>query len=224
MQLIIEKSAYFDVEKISILKTYVTRIIKNDDNNGVIELDLSYLNSNSEECFNTINLDYELDLNDYKIIDVKVLSTKIYVIESNGVNIDYKIEVEYEKFDDEVIEMIDDTIVIPEENDEEIISFEEGIEKIKEDISKDYENKLIDSLNRNENKQIKIISSKDNRSELEFVNFFNFEERGYHLIKTLYCPNEEVLNDIAKKYQIEFNTLLRGYDRDNKKVTFRINE
>lgn len=227
MQLVIEKSAYYDVEKISILKSKTSRVIKNEENNkkGLIEINLSYLNTNSEECFKTFNIDYEIDLELYEIIDIKIISTNIYVIENNGVNIDYKLEIDYDKFIEPILEVVEEpvkveTIVIEKLADTTL----EEIEKIKEDISKDYENKLIDTLNRTDNKQVKIITTKDDRSELEFINFFNFQERGYHLIKTLYCPNDDVLNEIAKKYKIDFNDLLRGYDKANKKVTFRINE
>ena len=229
MQLKIEKETYFDVEKISILKTFTTRITKKDIDKskltGIIEINLSYLNMEGNECFKTLNLDYDVDLDGFDIIDIKILSTKIYVIESNGVNIDYKIEVEYDKFENPIIEIIDDNSENEEPNIQSVeLDNDEEIEKIKEDISKDYENKLMDSLSRKENNQIKIITTKDDRSELEFIKFFKFEERGFHLIKTLHCPNDEALNEISKKYNIDFNTLLKGYDRANRKVTFKLNE
>lgn len=227
MQLLIENSTYFDVEKISILKAKTSRIIKDsfNDKKGLIEINLVYLNNNSEECFKTINIDYEIDVDLFEIIEIKLISLNVFVIESNGVNIDYKLEISYDKFKEPIIEVVEEPIEVETIIIDKISNTtEDEIEKIKEDISKDYENKLIDTLKRSDNKEIKIITTKDKKNELEFINFFNFEDRGYHLIKTLYCPNDEVLNEIAKKYQIEFNVLLRGYDKINKKVTFRLNE
>ena len=75
MELIIEKSAYFDVEKISFLKTKACRIIKNDDiKTGIIEINLSYQNISGEECFKTCNIEYSIDLDKYNIIDIKLNS------------------------------------------------------------------------------------------------------------------------------------------------------
>lgn len=235
MQLKIEKEAYFDVEKISMLKSHTSKITKKEIKESkldcVIEINLSYLNVNGEECFKALSLDCNVDLDDFDIIDIKILQTKIYVIESLGVNVDYILEVDYDSLTNPIIEIVDDNTndKIIDDNNEindntNEISDEEEIEKIKENISKDYENKLLDSLSRKENNSVKIITTKDDRSELEFIKFFNFEERGFHLIKTLYCPNDEALNEISKKYQIDFNILLKGYDRVNKRVIFNLNE
>ena len=243
MKFIIEKQEYFDVDKISILKAYKSRVIESENLgkavNGVIELNISYLNTMGEECFNTLNLDFDVDLKDYEIIEINVKSLKIFVIESNGVNVEYEIEVIYDVVENKIIEpiimdeveslqgeIIEPIIIenVDTNQDKNILEEEVNIEKIKDDISKDYENKLIDSLNRSTDNTIKIIRTKDKNDEFSFSKLFSFEERGYSLIKTLYCPNTEVLNDIAKMYKINFKTLLKGYDKENNKVTFIMNE
>lgn len=96
---------------------------------------------------------------------------------------------------------------------------EETIEKIKEDISKNYEDKLADSLSVRENK---VISTKTHQTTENFLSFFDENVGGYYALKCIYVEKEEDLNKLAKEYHVSLEKLLAGYDRENHKVLFSL--
>ncbi|MBO5711686.1 MAG: hypothetical protein J6R47_02505 [Acholeplasmatales bacterium] len=224
MQLKINKEAFFDVDKISILKSHVDKISKNAFNgtnlNGVIDINISYIDTSNDECFKALTLDFDIEIENVKVNDIRLTQTKIYVVESHGISVEYELELDYEALDEQTIEVIDDR---PIEDNADMVTLNE-IEKIKEDIHDDYENKLLDSLNSRELPNVAIIKTIDDRSEASFLSFFASKEQEFYSLKTLYCPNEEVLNDISKKYNVSINDLLKGYDRVSQRVTFKYNE
>ena len=106
---------------------------------------------------------------------------------------------------------------------EEVILIEESkeiIEKIKEDLSKSYEDELKSNLNK---RDISVSTTHTKNSELDFIKLFNSKEN-YYKIKTVECRNDKELNDISKKYNVSINTLIKGYDRQNGKVVFKLEE
>jgi hypothetical protein len=222
MQLKINKEAFFDVERISILKSHVDKISKNAFDGksltGVIDINISYIDTSNDECFKALSLDYDIEMEDIKVNDIKLSSTKIFVVESHGISVEYELELDYDLNSNEIIEVIDDA----EENASDINMDE--IDKIKEDINEDYEKKLLDSLNNRDISNVSIIKSKDERNENDFLSFFSSRESDFYSLKTVHCPNEEALNDISKKYNISISDLLKGYDRVTERVTFRYNE
>lgn len=237
MELDIAKNTFLEIEKISTLKGHIDKIkskeINNDKVTGVLEIDISYRDLSNNECFKSMSFDYNLELDGLNIKDLKLKGTNVYVVEGRGISVDYVLSVEYDSLEEEEIEIIkleDDNICICEDEIEEIkeevveeeaeINHEEEINKIKEDISKDYENKLADNLNHRENK-ISIVSSKNKSSELEFLRFFDDTNSSYFKIKTLLCESEKELDAISKEYRIPISELLIGYDKQNGKVTFK---
>ncbi|MBE6137719.1 MAG: hypothetical protein E7176_04930 [Erysipelotrichaceae bacterium] len=224
MELEIVKNTFLEIEKISSLKGHIGKLVDNkydgDDAIGTIEIDISYKDINGNECFKSMSFNYEIELDDLNISDVKLKSSNVYVVEGRGISVDYVLSITYEASLDEEIDIIsleaEDEYVEEAKSIEEVLE-EEKIEKIKEDISKDYENKLADNLNQ----RVSIVSTKNKESEIEFLRFFDEKESSYFHIKTLLCENEKELNSISKEYKISLNELLLGYDKANGKVTFR---
>jgi len=238
MELDIAKNTFLEIDKISTLKGHIDKLKTKNINNykvdGSLEVDISYRDLNNNECFKSLEFDYDFELEGLSINDVSLKSANVYVVEGRGISVDYILTVFYESITNEEIELIsinDDEVILEEEIDsikednesakEDILNnHEDEINKIKEDISKDYENKLADNLNQRENK-ISIVSSKNKSSELEFLRFFDETQSSYYKIKTLLCDSEKELNAISKEYRIPISELLIGYDKENGKVTFK---
>ena len=191
------------------------------------------------------------------VIDVKevnLVKANVFVVEGNGVNIEYELEIEYELIEDKketIIEVIDD--IRPEEkiNDEEILfeddnlndieddesdisiknnsseiemitdveieDFEEDLEEVKEDTKEYYEEILEKNLRDN----VEVITTKSNMDSESFLTFFD-DNITYYRLKCVHVESEKELEDISKKYNIKIDELLSGYDKDTKKVIFKI--
>lgn len=214
MELEIIKNSFLEVGKISSIKGHIGKIIKNNIDlnkaSGTIEIDISYTDSDNNECFESKTFDYDMQLEEVTIEQISIKNINAYVVEGRGVNVDYTLLIECSNDIKANIETINLT--------EECI--EEEIEKIKEDISKDYENKLADNLSQ----RVSIISSKSNFEEVDFLRFFDETQASYFQIKTLTCRSEKDLNEISKLYKVSLDNLLVGYDRSNGRVTFKYNK
>ncbi len=227
------KDAFLEIDKISSLKSHVDKLVNKNINNhvvtGSLEVDISYKDMEGNECFKSLPFEFDLELEGLQIKDVLLKSANVYVVDGRGVNVDYILKVHYDMQADkevEIIEIKDEEVEVDtkpvEQPKKESKKAEAEIEKIKEDIEKDYETKLADSLKQRENK-IAIVTTKNNGSELDFLRFFDDTVASYYSIKTLHCSSEEMLNTIAKEYKIPMDVLLKGYDRENGKVTFKLN-
>ena len=71
-------------------------------------------------------------------------------------------------------------------------------------------------------RNVKIIETKGNGNELDFLSFFDQSLSSYYKIKTIYNADEKELNKISKEYNISIEELLKGYDRKNKCVIFKL--
>lgn len=246
MNLQINRTAFLDVEKISSIKSHIEKLKYEQDAQKlkcIMDIDMTYRDIDFNECFKSVPYEFELDIaSNLEIEDVKINKLYIYVIEALGINIEYELElscIQLEENDAKEIELIplasnseqiiaesDDNIKTEEEINQEIkenqtIASEESkkeIEKVKEEISKDYEAKLASNLASRDN--VKIVSTVDKKSDIDFIKLFNSNEAKFK-IKTLLCDSEEELNEISKKYKISINDLLKGYDRESKRVIFK---
>ena len=186
------------------------------------------------ECFKVLKIPFELQLDELKILEVNLSNVIVAVIEGQGVDVEYSLVVNY--LVDKVVEIepITENIIVEEikeaptskdsanvnceENDE---SKENEIKKIKEDISKDYENKLADSLL---SRETKVIATKSHTSAESFLAFFDETVAKRYCIKSLYVEKEEDLNKISKEYNVSINDLLACYDSQNHKVMFKVDK
>lgn len=231
MEFEITKNIFIDVDKINILKSQVNKVLNKKIENGKIladiELDISYTDTINNECFKSIKFNLDIDVDDILVSDFNLKKTNVYVVDGKGLSIDCNIIIEYD--DSKEVEIINIEPVEDFEGVEEIVyestkvaeTNENEIEKIKEELSLDYQNKLADNLNNREN-NVSIISSQSSNRDVDFLSFFDSEVAQYYSIKTLECKNESMLNSIAKEYKIPINVLLAGFDRENGKVIFKI--
>lgn len=203
MQLNIEKNNFCRVDGLVSIKNHLEKIINleidNSKASGTVLVDISYNDLEGLECFKSLELPFELDLDSLKIIDVLINKLDIYYIEGQGLEINYELIINY---------LI---------NDENIIIEEENIEKIKEDMKEFYEDKLSLNLKRDD----VVITTKDIKSEADFLNFFDKKEK-YYKLKTLYVSKVEDLEKIALEYNIKLEELMLGYDKKSNKVIFKI--
>ncbi len=237
MELEIMKNIFLEIEKINTLKRHIDKLVSKEISGskamGNIEVDISYKDIDGNECFKSLPFDFNLELDDLMIQDVILKNVGIYVVEGRGISVDYYLtivysldgtkEVEIIKIEEEPKPVIVKEEKPLEENRPKNVEKETEIEKIKEDISKDYENKLADNLGQRENK-IAVVTTKSSESDLNFLRLFDNIVASYYSIKTLYCSSEEMLNAISKEYKIPLDTLLKGYDKENGKVTFKLNK
>lgn len=230
MDIIIENECFLEIERISAIQSYVYRLKSKSINDnviyGAIEIDISYKDNDNHECFKSLSFDISLDSIEEVANDFKLINLKPYLIENQGVNIEYELEIMFDE-KKEIIEYKDTNEFISNNSDENIDEEfienninpnQKEIEKIKENISKDYENKLAESLQQRENV---IITTKASNSENDFLRFFDERLTSYFKIKTLECTSEKELNSISKEYNIPIEELIKGYDKINGKVIFK---
>ena len=230
MQLNIEKNNFYKMTNVFSVKSQMSKInelvIDNSFIKGSIDVSLYYYDLDGKENFELISLPFELDLESLDVKEVKLLKTNVFVVEGNGLNIEYELEIEYEFYNDDVseIEIIkDEDIEVEDDNrpvDEikDIVEdIEEDYEQIKEDTKEFYEEILEKNLRDN----VEIISTKSNMDSESFLAFFD-DNISYYRLKCLYVENESELNEISTKYNIKMDELLAGYDNVTKKVIFKI--
>lgn len=228
MQLEIEKHYFYELSGIQSLKTHLEKIsqLEKQDTKatGQIEINLSYTDQSQEECFQSLSFPFELELSELTMLDVQLTKTNLAVVEGQGLEIDCKLCVDYTTPKQDQFIEIDPIEEVEIKTEPESIPLEETkqehLEKIKEDISKNYEDKLADSLN--ERQENTVIATKTHLTEDSFLSFLEDNTSQYFKLKCLYVEKEEDLNEIAKEYQISLSKLLAGYDRQNHKVVFTV--
>ena len=215
MQLDISKNYFYEVSGIVGIKAHIEKINKLEINesyaSGVIEVNLSYSDNEGMECFKVINFPFEIILDELKVIDVILTNVSVTLIEGQGVDINYSLIVNYLVLEEEK--------VVEVEPINDCLEEEKSLEKIKDDISKDYEEKLLDKLNERNDETI---ITKTHLSIDNFLDFFDKECSEKFSLKTLHVEKEEDLNKISKEYNVSMDVLLSGYDRVNHKVMFKI--
>lgn len=219
---------------------------------GEIEINVSYTDYDGMECFKVLPFTFDLELEELNIIDVHLAKVNVAVVEGQGVDIEYILVISYFPSEEEKVievEPITENIIFEQkgtssvepilleefelpltesnteqkpDEEQEKCEKEEDIEKIKEDIAKNYEDKLADSLATREN--VQVISTKSHQTTEDFLSFFASEEKHYYVVKCLHVEKEEDLNQISKDYKIPLSKLLAGYDRSNHNVLFSIDE
>lgn len=225
MQLNIEKHNFCQLEGISNIKNHLEKMkevsIQDSKATGVLEMNISYLDVEGMECFKSMDFPFDLDLDRLKILDVVVGRVDVYLVEGQGLDINYELIINYLPVEEaEEIKVIEekDIEVLNEPNDapkEE--EKEENLAHIKEDMKEFYEDKLASNLNRED----KVITTKVHESVDSFLDFFD-SKSSYYKLKCLYVEREEDLEAIAKEYNVGLEQLLAGYDRQSHKVIFSI--
>lgn len=231
MNLVIEKKTFIEIEKINLLKNHIDKLVSKKIEGkkvyGQIEIDIAYIDNNQEDCFKAITFDYELELDEIKIIDVALGSVFVFVVEGNGVNIEYSLNLIYEASKEiEIIEDVTDNTTLPILDKVEVevttVPEETKLDEIKESIKETYEEKLENELEKRED--VKIITTKSSSDEIDFLRFFDENVSPYFKIKTLECKSKDELKIISKEYNVDLSILENGYDNKRQTVTFKLNE
>lgn len=196
MNIEIEKSMFLPVEGITSLESSKIKLedinYSNNKINYTISLDISYKDSMNHECFKILTYNDSLDLNS---ANIKIVNSNLFVVDLSGLEVNYVLMVEDNKTE------------------------KDTNEALKEEIKADYEDKLITEM---KERNTEIIETKANRNEKEFLSFFDNTLASYFKIKTIYMVEEKDLDSISKKYNISLEELLKGYDRQNKSVIFKL--
>ncbi|MDE6414247.1 MAG: hypothetical protein K2K48_02425 [Anaeroplasmataceae bacterium] len=221
MQLNIEKNNFCQLEGISNIKNHLEKlsnvVVNNSKATGNVEINVSYNDFEGLECFKSLDFPFELDLESLKILEVLIGHVNVYLVEGQGLDINYELVVNYLP-----LEPVEEINVIGEEDiqfsveDEPVLEQpQKTLEKIKEDMMEYYEDKLASNLNRGD----KVIATKTHNSVESFLNFFD-SKQSYYKLKCLYVETEQELETIAKEYNVKLEVLLAGYDRQSHKVIF----
>ena len=230
MQLNIEKNNFYKMTNVFSVKSQMSKInelvIDNSFIKGSIDVSLYYYDLDGKENFELISLPFELDLESLDVKEVKLLKTNIFVVEGNGLNIEYELEIEYEFYNDDVseIEIIKDEDIEVEDDNRPVDEIKDIVEEIEEDyeqIKEDTKEFYEEILEKNLRDNVEIISTKSNMDSESFLAFFD-DNISYYRLKCLYVENESELNEISTKYNIKMDELLAGYDNVTKKVIFKI--
>ncbi len=221
MQLNIEKNNFCQLEGISNIKNHLEKlsnVVVNDSKaTGNVEINVSYNDFEGLECFKSLDFPFELDLESLKILEVLIGHVNVYLVEGQGLDINYELVVNYLPLEQvEEIKVIgEEDIQLPVEEKTVLEKPQESLEKIKEDMMEYYEDKLASNLNRGD----KVIATKTHESVESFLNFFDTKQ-SYYKLKCLYVETEQELETIAKEYNVKLEVLLAGYDRQSHKVIF----
>lgn len=230
MQLNIEKNNFYKMTNVFSVKSQMSKInelaIDNSFIKGSIDVSLYYYDLDGKENFELISLPFELDLESLDVKEVKLLKTNVFVVEGNGLNIEYELEIEYEFYNDDVseIEIIKDEDIEVEDDNRPVEEIKDIVEEIEEDyeqIKEDTKEFYEEILEKNLRDNVEIISTKSNMDSESFLAFFD-DNISYYRLKCLYVENESELNEISTKYNIKMEELLAGYDNVTKKVIFKI--
>ncbi|MDE6655933.1 MAG: hypothetical protein K2J85_02965 [Anaeroplasmataceae bacterium] len=223
MQLNIEKNNFCQLEGISNIRNHLEKlnhvVVNNSKATGSIEINISYNDYEGLECFKSLDFPFELDLDSLKILEVLIGHVNVYLVEGQGLDINYELVVNYLPLEPaEEIKVIEekDIQILPESKVEEVEP-EESLEQIKEDMKEYYEDKLASNLNRKD----QVICTKTHQSVESFLNFFDVRQ-SYYKLKCLYVETEQELETIAKEYNVKLEKLLAGYDRQSHKVLFSL--
>ncbi len=217
--------------------------------NGNLNVNINYFDFNDEKNTLYRNIPFEIMLDEMKVTDVLFKEANAYIVEGIGLELEYKLIAKCETFFDKEIDIIKLDDLTNENNN--LVDFkpeidksnDESKEKIKNKIENDYEKKLSESLverdstavkndnlvnetnhleKRTDNFDNKLIRTKDVKNEEEFIKYFDKEVAGYFCIKTVECKSDKELDKISKEYKIPYDELIKGYDRDNGKVIFKL--
>ena len=204
MMMEIEKNVFVPLEGITQLEDNKVQLksMKNmkDKTEYLISLDISYKDSFNHECFKVLELTQNVDFNN---VALEIKKSDVYVVELTGLDVNY-------------ILGINSNPLLETKSES---NSKDNNEVIKEEIKNQYEEKLTNEMNE---RGINVIETKGRGNELDFLGFFDSNLSDYYKLKTIYNVDEKELNNISKEYNISIEELLKGYDRKNKCVIFKL--
>lgn len=241
MNINIFEEKVINIEDILAIKSYLKRLdsynIKEDSLNGMIKIDLTYLDHNMTENFKTLDLEFDVILKDGMTINEVILQDlDLYIIENKGVNIKYNIDIDYdmsyeldELTEDKEDEIIEIPVLIEEDKNEDIIDLDENDKDeevineellngktLEEEIQSEYEHLLGKAILKRED-NVNIIEVKENNED-DFLSLFDsFEKTHLKITKVFVTSKEEIMN----KYSITEELFNKNYDNLTNTLTLR---
>lgn len=223
MDLLIDNKAFFEVNKISNVKTFLKRLgdykVVNGQLEGKILVDVDYYDISMVENFTTCMLDFKVLVpSEYEVESVNLRDLNIEVIDNQGINCIYQLQLF-------VNEKVEDKEVQYESKSEENVAIgkEEIVEneEIKQEIQEEYDQKLMDSLEERNDNKVEIISTSSSNDERGFLSFFDSFPSNYAKTKTIRVNDASELNKLSVEYNIALEELYKGYDEVRKTVIIK---
>ena len=157
--------------------------------------DLNELTSFKEEIpFNIVLMEKEIDINDVDCVDLDY-----GLVEGRGVDVSFELLVEYSELEEEDTR---DVIKTEVEEDATIFDVNENTEEIKEEITKEIERKLFESLAYKE----------DNLPSETLVSKISEPKRS---IKIVYYESDKDLEDICKKNNVSISEVFKNNENND---------
>ncbi len=201
----INEMEFYPIPNIAQISSYDTKLLQGDksDNsyNAEIEIKVIYFDRDFVEQISEFKLPLELNLGDKELITLDVQSINIQVIDNQGLNIEYDLNIEVSDVE-EVINFTEDTS-IKELN--EVID----IEETKEQITTSYE-ELVEATGIREELPVTYI-------EKDELNFFNLKD-DYSEVKVLFNVDIDNLDKIAFKYNIAIDSCYSKITKDKTRI------
>ncbi len=202
----INEMEFYPIARISQLSSYDTSIIEGEKDNEVYKtsicIKLEYVDNEMQTQSKDIILPFELNLGDKDLIKLEMKNVDIQVIDNQGLNIEYNLNVE-----------ISDVIVAENVSleDTQVTEIEDiiNIEEVKEEISSSYET---------------IVEASGIREELP-VTYVEKEELGltslkddYMEVKVLFNVNIDEVDKIAFKHNLSIDSCYKKLSKDKTRL------
>lgn len=209
MKFDINELEYFPVEKINQLNSYEAELSKGLIENEVyktsIVIKLSYFD-NELECFDKeISLPFELNLGDKELINLELESVDINVIDNQGINVEYNLNVEVS----DVEYAFDQENLSFEETEVTSLSEITNVEDVKESVTASYEDLMQQVGIREEIPVVYVEKEEQIYSSLkdDFVN-----------VKVLFNVNVDDIDKVAFKYNLSIDSCFKKLSSDKSRL------
>lgn len=209
MKFDINELEYFPVEKINQLNSYEAELSKGLIENEVyktsIVIKLSYFD-NELECFDKeISLPFELNLGDKELINLELESVDINVIDNQGINVEYNLNVEVSDVD----YAFDQENLSFEETEVTSLSEITNVEDVKESVTASYEDLMQQVGIREEIPVVYVEKEEQIYSSLkdDFVN-----------VKVLFNVNVDDIDKVAFKYNLSIDSCFKKLSSDKSRL------
>ncbi len=205
----INELEFFPIPKINQLNKYESILDKGYKEGDVyktsILIKLNYFD-NELECFDKdINLPFELNLGDKELIKLELLSVDINVIDNQGINVEYTLEVEVS----EVEVAFDKENLSFEETQVTTIDEISNIDVEKENVTASYE-ELMQQVGIREELPVKYVEKEEKLySELK---------DDFMSVKVLFNVNVDDIDKIAFKYNLAIDECFKKLSEDKTRL------
>lgn len=196
----INEMEFFPIARINQISSYDTKITDGIVDNEVyktnIYIKLQYIDNELNSHDKEINLPFELNLGDKELLKIEILNIDVQVIDNQGLNIEYNLNVE-----------ISDVEFAYDQNYDENSDVEP--EKIKENITTSYEEKM-ELTGIREEIPVKYVENEDSLISSLKDDFMN--------VKVLFNVNVDEIDKVAFKYELSIDSCYKKLSKDKTRL------